>query len=981
MIQEDQTTKAIFHALRQAVAGEVRFDRLSRQLYSTDASDYRKVPVGVVIPRNVDDVQAAVAVAGRFGVPVIPRGGGSSVSGQTVGTGLVIDHSKYLNRILQVNTEEQWVEVEAGVVLDTLNASLAIHGLMVGPDPSSSAVATVGGMAGNNSTGSHSFVYGMMSDHIDALEVVLSDGSKAVLNPKTSGELNFLMAQKTLEGQLYREIPKLLEDYADDIRSGYPRTWRNVAGYGLNRLLVGKENDKPFNLAPLVVGSEGTLATITKVKLGVVPRPRSVRLMILHFDDMPSALQEVPFILEHGVAAVELMTYPTLKLAYDHPVIGPRLRQFVQGLPGAILIVEFAGNQAAELADRSAKLAARMQRAGYSHPVSHCVAPEEVANVWHIRKSVFGLLVSKPGDDKPVWVIDDASVPVEAMAGYTRDVIDAGRQFGMEINFDAHASAGCLHMGLNLNLKTREGLKQLELLSKIIMSIAINHHGSTTGEHGEGLARSYFNEQLYGTRLHGAFKAVKSVFDPANLLNPRKVTNPIAPWDTDWLKVHPDYRTPYAPARTHFDFSHYGGFAGLVEMCNGQGTCRSQVSGTMCPSYKVTRDERDTTRGRANILRAAMTGQLGPDGLTSKAVYEALDLCVECKACKNECSTRVDMAKLKYEFLAIYQARHGIPLRSRLFGHMADAGRAAALLPAVANRLYRSKAVRKFLDRTLKIDARRELPPVAPKTFQHWFRQVHTPAHPTRGPVVLWDDCYISYNQPEIGKAAVHILEAMGYEVICLENRRCCGRPMISKGLLKEATANARHNVDRLIAYARKGVPMVGVEPSCIACFRDEYPDLLRSRDARQVAEQSFFLEEFLVHPDRKKVLRALLSSEGIERKMLVHTHCYQKAMGIADHVMDMLRLLPGTEVEEIPSGCCGMAGSFGYEKEHYDISMAIGEQILFPAIRGASSRTLIAAAGTSCRAQIKDGTQRRACHPIEFMARAIPSTAAEPLV
>lgn len=975
MTVEYQATEALVHDLRKAVAGEVRFDRLSVQLYSTDASDFRKIPVGVIIPRHGDDVQAAVEIAARHRVPVIPRGGGSSLSGQTVGTGLIMDLSKYQNHLLQVNAEEKWVVVEAGVVLDVLNAALAPHGLMVGPDPSSSAVATMGGMAGNNSTGSHSIVHGMMADHVREMEVVLSDGSKAFLNSKSSRELEALMTRGTLEGKVYRQVSTLLADYADDIRTGYPRTWRNVAGYGLNRLLRDHEKDQGFNLASLVVGSEGTLAAITRIKLGVIDRPAKTRLDVFHFNDVQTALEQVPLVLEHGVSSAELMTYPTLKLAHDHAMIGRQLRQFVQGLPGAVLIVEFAGDSDAQLADRAQKLETRLRRQGYCQPVVHCTTSARVANVWGVRKSVFGLTLSKPGDDKPLWIIDDATVPVDELVGYTRDVIEAGRRFGIEINFDAHASAGCLHMGLGLNLKTRQGLQHLELLIKEIMTIAIAHGGTTTGEHGEGLARSYFNKQLYGERLHEAFRQVKEAFDPGNLMNPNKVVDAVEPWSTRWLKYHPGYRTPYAPKRTHFDYSYYGGYAGLVEMCNGQGICRGQVAGTMCPSYRVTRDEKDTTRGRANALRAAMTGQFGPDGLTSAKAYNALELCLECKACRNECSTRVDMAKLKYEFLSIYQQRHGVPLRSLMFGHMARAGQAASLFPSLANRLYQSKALRNLLDRTVRIDKRRQLPPVAPKTFRQWFRHMHKPAVPSRGRVVLWDDCHIRFHQPQLGRAAVKILEALGYEVICLEKRRCCGRPMISKGLLKKAAQNARYNIGRLVPYAREGISIIGVEPSCIACFRDEYPDLVRGDDARRVAGQSFFFEEFVTRPEDKERLQALLGGPGGEQKILAHTHCYQKALGTSDQVLEMLRLLPGADVEQIDCGCCGMAGSFGYEKEHYELSMAIGEQALFPAVRAASPGALIAAAGTSCREQIKDGTRRRALHPIEIIARTINSS------
>lgn len=964
----------LVNALKQAVGGEVRADRLTRQLYSTDASDYCKTPVGVVIPRGGDDIQAAMEIAARHKVAIIPRGGGSSLSGQTVGTGLIIDHSKYLDKILEINPEEKWVRVESGVVLDGLNAALALHDLMVGPDPSSSTVATLGGMAGNNSTGSHSFRYGMIADHILEMEGVLSDGSKATFDDKDAEAVAFLARQDSLEGRLYQQIPQLVERYREEIRSGYPKTWRNVAGYRLNRLLADQAKGEAFNLAQIIAGSEGTLAAITQVKLRVVPKPKAINLMILHFPKVQQALEMVPAMLEHQPAAVELMTSPSIMLADNHPGFRRQLRKFVRGNPGAILIVEFAERSRAGMTHRIDTFKAWLGRSGYAEPITHCATTEQIGNVWQIRKSVLGLLLSKPGDDKPIWIIDDATVPVDRLVAYTKDVVAAGRKHGIDINFDAHASAGCLHMGLEINLKTCAGLQCLELLSKEIMDVAIAHKGTTTGEHGEGLARSYFNERLYGPRLHQAFKEVKAVFDPDNRLNPHKVLNPIEPWDTGWLRYHPGYRTPLSPSATYLDFSEHGGYAGLVEMCNGMGVCRSQVAGTMCPSYRVTKDELHTTRGRANALRAAITGQLGPEGLAGKEVYQAMALCLECKACRNECASKVDMAKLKYEFLAHYQARHGVPLRSRMFGAMALTDAVGSKAPRLANALYQNKAFRKLLDRTVKIDQRRELPLLAGETFQQWYRRRPVGSPAAKGPVILWDDCHISYHDPEIGVAAVHVLEAAGFEVKLIRNRRCCGRPMISKGLLKQARTNALHNVKRLSEHARYGTPIIGIEPSCIACFRDEYPSLLKNNeDAKTVANQTFFFEEFITDLAAKGELDLPFSTANGPRKIKLHTHCYQKAFGTAAKAVEMLNLMPDTTVEEIDSGCCGMAGSFGYEKEHYEISMAIGEQALFPSVRAASKDTVIAAAGTSCRQQIKDGTRRKAVHPIVVLAQGLP--------
>lgn len=972
MLLELKKIEELVIDLQTAIEGEVRFDNLTRQLYSTDASDFQQVPVGVVIPKTIEDICTTIKIADRYHVPIVPRGGGSSLSGQTVTTGLIIDHSKYLNKILKLNTTENWVEVEAGVVLDYLNAYLADYGLMVGPDPSSSAVATIGGMAGNNSTGSHSFKYRMIADHIHQLEVVLADGSRAVLDNKTKDEVTHLAKQNSAEGRLYKKIPSILKTYQKEIKTGYPNTWRNVAGYGLNRLFEKQLEEGLFNLSALVVGSEGTLAAITKIRLGLVPKPKKKHLLILHYDDLSSSLEKVSSILEHNPAAVELMSYPVLKAAHDHIVYNSYLKEFVNGLPGAILVVEFSGEDSEVLSKQAENLENELRENGFQNDIIHCITPEEVARVWNVRKDVLGLLVSSPGDSKPIWIIDDATVPVDAMVAYTEDVMKTGEKYGVTINFDAHAAAGCLHMGMDINLRTSAGLKKLEILTKEIMTIAIAHHGTTTGEHGEGLARSYFNKQLYGPKLHQAFKEVKAVFDEKNIFNPQKVVDAIEPWDTDWLKYHPDYQTPGAPKNTYFDYSYYGGYEKLVEMCNGQGTCRAIVNRNMCPSYQVTRDEKDSTRGRANALREAMTGNLGTDGLASQEVYEALELCLECKACRNECSSRVDMAKLKYEFLAQYHAKHGVPLRSRIFGLMSLSSAIGSHTPTLMNLIYQNGIFRELLDRTLKIDKRRELPLLAKETFRKWFKRHQNSVKNTRGPVVLWDDCHLTYHEPEIGVAATQILEAAGFEIQLVKNRQCCGRPLISKGLLGEARKAALQNVEKLVEYAQKGIPIIGVEPSCIACMRDEYPDLLNSEEARLVAENSFFFEEFITDLESKGELTIPFRENGPEKTIKVHTHCYQKAFGTAENVINMLKLIPLAIVEEIQSGCCGMAGSFGYEKEHYDLSMAIGEQALFPAIRESKPETIIAAAGTSCRQQIKDGTQKKALHPVVVLANAL---------
>jgi FAD/FMN-containing dehydrogenase/Fe-S oxidoreductase len=937
------------HVLKNRLRGDVRFDTMSRWLYSTDASSYQVYPTGVVVARDADDVAETVKAVAEFGLSVVPRGGGSSLSGQTVGPGVVIDHSRYLDQILELNVEERWVRVQSGMVLDQLNRVLAQYNLMVGPDPASSMVATLGGMTGNNSTGSHSIRYGMVADHVTEVDVVLSDGSQARFGPGS------IFDADSLAGRIAADLPQLLDRYRDDIATGYPNTWRSVAGYNLNRLAKD-----PANLAPLIVGSEGTLGVITAVKLNVVERPAHTRLAILNFDTLREALAVVPAILETGPAAVELVDRYFNNLTRQSPEYGPRLN-WVIGDPRAVLIVEYAGSDERQLADQTAKL----EKVAPHIDVLHITDPGGVLNVWTVRKAGLGLLMSQRGDAKPLAFVDDASVPVENLADYAVEFERICHDAGTEAAFYAHASAGCLHINPVIDLKTGDGLRQMREISQAVAALAISYDGTTTGEHGEGFARSHYNEQLFGPRLHQAFREVKGLFDPENRLNPGKVIDAPEPWDPDVLRFQPGYST--VPVDTILDFSHDGGFAGLVEMCNGQGVCRKRDAGAMCPSFMATRDEAHSTRGRANALRAAMTGKLGPDGLASQELHDVLDLCLECKACKRECPSLVDMAKLKYEFLHQYQAVHGVPLRSRLFANIHTLNKLGSRVsPALVNWGYRNPLVRGALDRLVGIDARRSLPELAPTTFQRWFHQRTAPAADVRPRVVLWDDTYLSYNETEVGKAAVAVLEAAGYAVELVKNRQCCGRPMISKGLLEQARANATHNITLLHPYAAQGIPIVGIEPSCITTLRDEYPDLVPSDAARTVAANSFFIEEFL--RETELPFAGNLPPETV----LVHGHCYQKAITGTGPLMEVLKRVPNATVSEIPSGCCGMAGSFGYEKEHYDVSMAAGEDRLFPAVRDAGNETTLLAAGISCRHQIKDGTGRQAIHPVVWLAEKL---------
>jgi FAD/FMN-containing dehydrogenase/Fe-S oxidoreductase len=953
--------------LKQRVRGDVRFDTMSRWLYSTDASSYQILPAGVVVARDADDVSAVLRTVADYGTSIVPRGGGTSLSGQTVGPGVVIDHSRYQDAILELNADEKWVRVQSGLVLDRLNKALKPHGLMVGPDPASSMSATLGGMTGNNSTGSHSIEYGMMIDHVQEVDVVLADGSQVRFGPRSAQEAAALTARDTLEGRLYRDLPALIESCRAEVAARYPKTWRNVAGYNFNRMLARADAGEAFSLVPLILGSEGTLGVISAVKLKVVDRPRFTTLAVLHFEELEPALAFVPRILEAKPSAVELVDRYFNHLTRQSLEYGNRMAQFIDGDPRAVLLVEFYGQSEVEAISRRADLIHMLRGSGYRGTIVERTAPVDVASVWAVRKAGLGLLNSMRGNAKPLAFVDDAAVPVDRLAAYALDVERVCAEQGTDAAFYAHASAGCLHINPVIDLKSPVGLAQMKAISQAVAELAIHYGGTTTGEHGEGIARSHFNEKLYGPVLHQAFRQTKALFDPDNRLNPGKVIDAPEPWDPSMLRMQPGYATPYAPVNTFLDFSGDGGFAGLVEMCNGQGVCRKPDAGVMCPSFIATRDEAHSTRGRANALRAAMTGQLGPDGMDDPALYEVLDLCLECKACKRECPSLVDMAKLKYEFLAQHHQKHGVPLRSRLFARIHVLSKLGAVAPPLTNWGYRNRLVRKTLDRALGIDARRTLPAIAPQTFHRWWRGHERPASAPRGPVILWDDTYLTYNEPEIGQAAVAVLEAAGFAVQIIAKRRCCGRPMISKGLLAEARANAAHNVNLLVGYAEQGVPIVGLEPSCIATFRDEYPDLLRSDAARTVARHSYFIEEFLARLIDEGAWDVRFREEAAT--VLVHGHCYQKALIGTDPLLKVLAQLPGSTISEIPSGCCGMAGSFGYEREHYEVSMAAGEDRLFPAVRAASPDTVLLASGISCRHQIEEGTARHALHPIIYLA------------
>ena len=945
---------ALEHDLRRVVEGEVRFDRYSRLLYATDASMYQMEPIGVVIPRHAGDVQATIEVANRQNVPILPRGGGTSLTGQTVNRAVVLDFSPHMSRVLEVNPEEGWCRVEPGVIQDELNAHIRPLGLLFGPDTSTSSRATLGGMIGNNSGGAHSIVYGLTVEHVIEVTALLADGSRAVFGEVPPEAFRAKMNVPGLEGQIYREVARLRDQYRGEIRARYPKYWRRVCGYNLDELV----KDRPLNMARLVVGSEGTLLTVVEAKMRLVGRPKRTALHVIHFVDMLEALESSQTILETEPYAVELTDKMILDLARGNIEQSERMG-FVQGDPAAILIVEYAGDSDAEVTSKVEALEARRSRSRFGYASHVAYDPAEQESIWKLRKAGLGLLLGMKGDSKPIAFIEDTAVDPKHLPTFVPRFREIMAEHGAEGAYYGHCSVGCIHIRPLINLKTRRGLEQVRAIADKIVDLVLEFGGAISSEHGDGRARSPFLERVYGPRVFQAFREFKHAFDPKNLMNPGNLVD--SPGITEHLRYGPEYRT-WEPATT-LDFSAQGGFAAAVEMCNGVGVCRKKLEGTMCPSYMATRDEEHSTRGRANALRAVLSGQVPASDFTGRRLYEVMDLCLECKACKAECPSNVDMAKLKYEFLAHYHRANGLPLRNRLFGRIESLSRLASRLAPVSNWVAASGLHRWALERLVGIDRRRPLPSFARRTFADWFARHEQPAAAPRGEVVLFHDTFVTYNAPHVGIAAVRLLGRAGYRVT-LVDKKCCGRPLISKGMLAEAKAHAAWNVERLLPHARRGVAIVGLEPSCLLTLRDEYVDLLRSDAARRVAAQSLLLEEFLER-ERKSGLSLPFAGNG--RKALLHGHCHQKALvGTAPTVSALT--WAGFDVQEVDSGCCGMAGSFGFEREHYDLSVALGNRRLVPAVKAAAADVEIVAPGISCRQQIEHLAGRRAKHPAEVL-------------
>ena len=965
-------------ALRSQSEGAIRTDDFSRILYSTDASIYQVMPHGVFLPRTSDDVHAAVALAAQYGIRIVPRGGGSSLAGQAVGEALVIDFTAYLDNILDFSKEEQWVRVQPGIVLDRLNSTLATEGLLFGPDPASSNRAAMGGIVSNNSTGSHSICYGMTADHVMEMNAVLSDGSRVNFGPVEAEHLDRFQQKSGLEGKLYRALRRLTTSEANRaaILEGTPRHWRRCGGYNLDRFIGAgpsfhwKPHDERFNLARMVCGAEGTLAVIQDVTLNLVPSPEAQGLGVVHFGSLDEALSAVPVILEVNPSAVELLDNLGITLCRGVPDYARLLDGFIEGDPDCILITEFYGNSKAEVGDKIDKLQSHLNHHS-SGTVVKVLDPARQQDVWKVRKVGLGLLMSIKGDHKPIPFIEDAAVPTQHLAEYVRKIDAFCSALNTRVAYYAHASAGCVHIRPLINAKAATEIAKIPEITAFAVELLHGYGGSLSSEHGDGRVRSWMNERFFGPALYGLYREVKGLFDPENILNPGNVVD--GPSPTSDLRYGEEYQA--LQLSTTLDWESDQGFDRAVEMCNGAGICRKEDAGAMCPSFMVTREEEHSTRGRANLLRAALSGTLPHSALTSERMYEAMDLCVECKACKAECPSSVDMAKIKFEFLAQYHQKNGTPFRSRLFGDAARLGRMGSGFHAgLANAVLRSGAARRAMEAMMGLSRHRTLPAFAKEPFTRWFRR-KPQSSDGRPQVVLFNDTFTTYHEPEIAISATEVLEAAGFSVV-LPGHWCCGRPMISKGLVEQARRAARRTVDSLASYAEQGVPIIGLEPSCLLSIRDEYLYLLPGYEpAHRVAEQSLLFEEFIARLAEQGELS--LDLIRAEQSVLLHGHCHQKALAGTASAKRVLSLPQGYRVQEIDSGCCGMAGSFGYEKEHYDISIRMAEHRLLPAIRAEADDTIVVAAGTSCRHQIRDGTGCEPLHPAQVLRNALATAAA----
>ena len=963
--------------LARELEGDLFFDHKMRVLYATDASAYRELPTAVAIPRSIADLKKLIAFAREHKTSLIPRTAGTSLAGQVVGNGMVVDVSTHFTQILSLDAAAKKVRVQPGVVRDELNLFLKPHGLFFGPETSTANRAMIGGMVGNNSCGSNSVVYHSTREHLLSVKALLSDGSEVEFSDLDIDAFHAKCELPGLEGDIHRHIRSALSDFntQKEIRKEFPQpsVERRNTGYAVDVLLETAPftlGGPVFNFCKLIAGSEGTLAFITEIELNVVDLPpKEVGLLCVHFNSIDESLRANLIAMKHHPSASELIDHYILECTKDN-IEQSKNRFFVQGDPGAILVIEFCRATREEIIAIATTVEHEMRAAGlgYHFPL---LFGEDSKKIWTLRKAGLGLLSNLPGDEKAVPVIEDTAVDVHDLPAYIRDFNLILEKHGLYSVHYAHAGSGELHLRPIINLKTKKGQQLFRTIAEEIATLVKKYNGSLSGEHGDGRLRGEFIRQMVGEKNYQLLRKLKTTWDPDHIFNPGKIVD-TPPMDT-MLRYTPDQSTPVF--NTFFRF-HDQDVLQHAEQCNGSGDCRkSHLSGgTMCPSYMATRNEQDTTRARANILREFLTRSTKTNRFDHKEIYEVMDLCLSCKGCKSECPSNVDVAKLKAEFLQHYYDEHGVPMRSKLIANFTASSRLGSLVPSLYNAMVKGKLTGKWIKQFSGFAVERSMPTLHSTTLRAWHKKHKQNTTPTGNrKVYLFCDEFTNYNDTTIGIKAILLLEKLGYEVVIPEHRES-GRTWLSKGLVREAQKIINMNIGLLAPIITDETPLIGIEPSAILAFRDEYPDLAYDHHlepARQLAKQAFMIDEFIA----SEISKGHITAEQFTmdtRKIILHGHCQQKAVASMAPTVKILSFPKNYAVETIPSGCCGMAGSFGYEKEHYDISMKIGELVLFPAVRKQSEDIVIAAPGTSCRHQIKDGTGRVAMHPVEILYEAL---------
>ena len=953
--------------LRANVEGDVLFDAFSRGRYSTDASIYQIDPVGVVIPRTEDAARVALQIAAEEGVPILPRGAGTSQCGQTVGAALVIDCSKYLHEVIRIDADQREATVQPGLVLDDLNARLRAHNLWFPVDVSTSAQATIGGMAGNNSCGSRSIRYGNMVHNVLGVDAWLTGGDEFHFG--ASSELGGAPAGYRV---LVEKIHAIVRREATEIEARWPNVLRRVQGYNLDMIRPGSDAQPlAHNLAHLLVGSEGTLAFSKRITLKLSPIPAHKVLGVVHFPTFYQAMDLTRHIVTLDADAVELVDRTMIDLARGNATFRPIVDKFLHGAPEAILLVEFAGEEKAALVARLARLAELMGDLGLPGSVVQIIEPALQKDIWEVRKAGLNIMMSMKGDGKPVSFIEDCAVPLEHLAEYTERLTKVFEKHGTRGTWYAHASVGTLHVRPILDMR-RDGAEKMRAIAEEACAMVREFKGAYSGEHGDGLVRSEWIEPMIGPRLTGALAEVKALLDPKGLMNPGKIVRPTRMDDRSLFRYKPGYQAQ--PIETALDWSAWGGFAPAVEMCNNNGHCRKFDAGTMCPSYRATGDEQHLTRGRANTLRLAISGQLGADALVSDAMRETMDLCVGCKGCRRECPTGVDMARMKIEFQHQYGKRHGLSLRQKLIAYLPRYASAASKLAPLLNLRDTIPGAAWLTEKLFGLSARRRLPRWSSRPFASPAKSARPGA--SDRDVVLFVDTFSRWFEPDNARAAQEVLAAAGYEVEIAspaDNGRplCCGRTFLAAGLVDEAKVEAQRMLKALKPYVERGIAVVGLEPSCLLTLRDEYLAMGLGDEAVALSQRAMLFEEFIAAQADAGALQLELVPLATNAALL-HGHCHQKAFDAMPAVRKVLAMVPGLKVETVESSCCGMAGSFGYEAEHFEVSMKMAELSLLPAVRKAKPETMVVADGTSCRHQIHDGSGREALHVARVLQMAL---------